>query len=142
MKIYTSNLVNDDTAYATVQLTAAELKALRHTMHTPDQFNSVKFQHGVYLNYRSNGWYRLEATNTFRAIEKIRLALRVIEKFAHGGFSTSVAHAHTPTEQPVPKTPVRPPVTPIGDEQEPVEPLKHSPRPQQLAALLTHFARA
>jgi hypothetical protein len=80
MKVFES-FESNDTAHATVQLKAHEFAALRNYMHTPAEFSSIKFVHGVYLDYRACGWYRLKATNEFRAIEKIQLALRVIKKF-------------------------------------------------------------
>jgi len=167
MKIF-ENFDSNDTAYATVQLKAHEFQALQNYMHTPAGFNSVKFVHGVYLNYRACGWYRLETTNEFRAIEKLQLAIRVLNKFAAefegGTFVPSVklnvrvriqkfrptkaqrmhAHIPVPTPVPVPGQP-KPLPTPIGDDDERdapvVPPVHHSPALSSAAfgALAKHF---
>lgn len=141
MKIYTANLVNDDTATATIQMTKHEFAFMRKWMKTPTQFPSVKFLNGVYLNYRSNGWYRVDASNTYRAIGKIQIALSIIRKIAREYEATS-AHApavpvtHVP--QPIVLVPVvqaPPPRTPI-----PVHHRSKYKRPSPLLAAL--FARA
>ncbi len=167
MKIY-ENFATDDTASATVQLKAHEFQALQNYMHTPPGFNSVKFVHGVYLNYRGCGWYTLSTTNSFRAIEKIQLAIRVLRKFATefetGVFVPSVAlkirvraqklrptvaqRAHTPMiPTPSPAVPVKAP-QPVGDEHDdappvvPPVPVHHKGQVSSLAfALLQrHFS--
>jgi hypothetical protein len=79
MKIYT-HLDSDDTAYATLQMSAAEFTGIREYMHTPDQFDNVKFPNGVYLNKAGRGWYDLTTSNDFVARKKIETALVLIRK--------------------------------------------------------------
>jgi hypothetical protein len=141
MKIYTANLVNDDTATATIQMTKHEFAFMRKWMKTPAQFPSVKFINGVYLNYRSNGWYRVDASNTYRAIGKIQIALSIIRKIAREFEATQAMHAPA---TPVPSLPVPLVTVPIV-QAPPVRtpiPVMHRnyKRPSPLLAAL--FARA
>lgn len=79
MQIYT-NLLNDETATVTLQLSAHEFKKIREYMHTPEQFHNVKFPNGVYLNPRGSGWYKLETSNDYLVCKKLETALVVIRK--------------------------------------------------------------
>lgn len=79
MQIY-KNLVNDETASVTLQLSAHEFKKIREYMHTPSQFHNVKFPNGVYLNPRGSGWYKLETSNDNLVCKKLETALVLINK--------------------------------------------------------------
>jgi len=68
---------NDDTAYVTVHLSADEYKHLREWKHTADG-QIVDFPHGVLLLKRGFGWYRLDVTKTFRAVDKLKVALSLL----------------------------------------------------------------
>jgi hypothetical protein len=79
MQIY-KNLLNNETATVTLQLSAQEFKKIREYMHTPGQFHNVKFPNGVYLNPRGSGWYRLETSNNYLVCKKLETALVLINK--------------------------------------------------------------
>lgn len=79
MQIY-SNLSDDKTATASLQLSAHEFAKIRQYMHTPAHFPNVKFPNGVYLNPRGSGWYRLETSNDYLIAKKLETALIVIRK--------------------------------------------------------------
>lgn len=75
-----AHLENNDTATVTIRFNKDEEQALRQYMHTIDG-QQVSFPHGVRLFYRSMGWYRLDTSNTFRASEKLKLAISIIRKW-------------------------------------------------------------
>jgi hypothetical protein len=79
MQIY-SHIENNETASVTVRLSREEALSLRQYMHTADGAR-VAFPHGVHLLYRSMGWYRLDASNSFRASEKLKLAISIVRKW-------------------------------------------------------------
>jgi hypothetical protein len=138
MQIY-PHLDRDDTATASVQLSKAEWLSLRKWMATPDQFTSVKFTNGVYLDYRSNGWYVLHATNNYVACKKIRTAISILNKW-HREYA---ANPQTPMPTPMPSKPVpMPQQAPVQapSSDEPVRPILHHPRlslPRGECALFT-----
>jgi len=72
---------NDETAHVVVRLNKDEEMSLRLFMHMADKTQKVTFPHGVRLFYRSMGWYRLDTSNSFRAIEKLKLALSITRKW-------------------------------------------------------------
>jgi hypothetical protein len=72
---------NDEVAHVTLRLTKDEEMSLRAFMHIEELNNRVAFPHGVRMFYRSMGWYRLNASNTFRVSEKLKLATSIIRKW-------------------------------------------------------------
>ncbi|BAG41764.1 hypothetical protein [Ralstonia phage phiRSL1] len=79
MKVF-PHLSNDDTAYVSVFLSAAQYASLHKYMHMePGQL--VSFPHGVKLFKRGFGWYRLDTSNNHRAGEKLRLAVCIIRRW-------------------------------------------------------------
>lgn len=79
MKVF-PHLSNDDTAYVSVFLSAAQYASLHKYMHMePGQL--VSFPHGVKLFKRGFGWYRLDTSNNHRAGEKLRLAVCIVRRW-------------------------------------------------------------
>lgn len=82
MQVFEHNMQNDDTAYITVRLCALEHAELRAWMHTHPEQPFVSFPHGVRLEYRSMGWWRLNPSNNLRAASKLKTALAIVRKFS------------------------------------------------------------
>lgn len=74
------NQFDEDTVHATVRCDQATYRALKEFMHC-DAALGIRFPHGVRLLPRGRGWYRLEASNSFRAKEKVEFALKAIKRF-------------------------------------------------------------
>lgn len=74
------HFTKDETSYITIRLNKGEREHLRQWMHIPEG-SRVAFPHGVKLFYRAEGWYRLDVTNTHRAIEKLKTALALVRKW-------------------------------------------------------------
>lgn len=72
---------NDETARVSLRLNKDEEMSLRLHMHFEDKKDAVGFPHGVRLFYRSMGWYRLDTSNTFRASEKLKLAVSIVRSW-------------------------------------------------------------
>lgn len=83
MKFFPHNLKDDERCYVTVRVCNAEHTALREWMRTHPEQPCVSFVHGVRLERRSMGWYRLNPSNTFRGAEKLKSAFALLRKFAH-----------------------------------------------------------
>lgn len=79
----------DDNSYVTLRLNKDELKHLRDWMHTPEG-ERVCFPHGAKLFYRAEGWYRLDTTNNFRAVEKLKTAVAILKSW-HRKYKEAVA---------------------------------------------------
>lgn len=82
MQAFEQNMQNDDTAYVSVRLCAAEHAELRAWMHTHELQQFVSFPHGVRLEYRSKGWWRLNPSKNLRGASKLRTALTILRKFS------------------------------------------------------------
>lgn len=81
MQVNLKNRHNNDTAHATVRMNAREYKELQSYMHLEGQ--RLKFPHGVKLMYRGRGWYKLVASRSHRAVEKLTEALKVLRLFCN-----------------------------------------------------------
>ncbi len=69
-----------DTVHAVVRMDERHRLALKQFMHCKDEI-AIRFPHGVALFSRGRGWYRLEASNSLRAQEKVEFALKLIRRF-------------------------------------------------------------
>jgi hypothetical protein len=74
------NAFDNEMVYAVVRMDHKTHKALKEFMHCDDKV-VIRFKHGVKLCYRGYGWYRLEASNSHRAVEKVEFALKLIRRF-------------------------------------------------------------
>lgn len=74
------NQLDEDTVHATVRCDQQTYNALKQFMHC-DALIGIRFPHGVRLLPRGRGWYRLEASNSFRAREKLEFALKAVKRF-------------------------------------------------------------
>lgn len=83
MKWYPHDLHDNERCYVTVRISNAEHKVLRAWMKTHPEQPCVTFSHGVRLERRTMGWYRLNPSNVFRGAEKIKTAFAILRKFAH-----------------------------------------------------------
>jgi hypothetical protein len=79
MKVF-PHFDRDDTAYVTIHLSKDEHKSLAEWMHIPAG-QTIQFPHAVRLFKRGFGWYRLDANNLVRVIEKLKTALALINKW-------------------------------------------------------------
>lgn len=77
-RIFLRHAGNDDKVFATIRLSSEQYWALRAAMHTPKDIPTIRFEHGVYLYPSGFGWYKLYASNEFRATEKVRAAIQTI----------------------------------------------------------------
>jgi len=83
MKFFPHMVHDDERGYITVRMNSSEQQELRKWMSThPDQ-PCVSFPHGVRLERRSMGWYRLNPSNILRGAEKLNLAFRILAKFKY-----------------------------------------------------------
>ena len=74
------NQLDEDTVHAVVRCDQQTFKALKGFMHCNDLIG-IRFPHGVRLLPRGRGWYRLEASNSHRAIEKLEFAMKTVKRF-------------------------------------------------------------
>jgi hypothetical protein len=81
MQLFT-HFKTDETSYITARLNKAEFAHLREWMHT-EAGERVGFPHGVKLFYRAEGWYRMDTTNSHRAIEKLKSAMAIVKSWHH-----------------------------------------------------------
>lgn len=80
LQIRLRNQLDEDTVHAVVRCDQVTYRALKEFMHC-DAEVGIRFPHGVRLLPRGRGWYRLEASNSFRAIEKLEFALKAVKRF-------------------------------------------------------------
>lgn len=74
------NQFDEDMVHAVVRCDQATYQALKQFMHCTAEVG-ICFPHGVRLLPRGRGWYRLEASNSFRAVEKLEFALKAVKRF-------------------------------------------------------------
>lgn len=74
------NRFDNDTVYAVIRMDAKTHKALKVFMHCKDPL-FIRFSHGVKLAYRGRGWYRVDASNSLRGVEKVEGAMKAIRAF-------------------------------------------------------------
>lgn len=74
------NQFDEDTVHAVVRCDQATYQALKQFMHC-DAEVGIRFPHGVRLLPRGRGWYRLEASNSHRAVEKVEFAMKAVRRF-------------------------------------------------------------
>lgn len=83
MKFYPHNLNDSELCYVTVRVSNEEHKALREWMKTHPRQPCVSFPHGVRLERRNSGWFRLNPSNVHLGAEKLTRAYAILRKFAH-----------------------------------------------------------
>lgn len=71
---------NPDIVHAVVRMDQKTHAALKQYMHCKDKV-VIRFAHGVKLCYRGYGWYRLDVSNEYRAVEKLEFAVKLIRAF-------------------------------------------------------------
>lgn len=74
------NQTNEDTVHATVRCDKQSFMKLKQFMHCKAEIG-ICFPYGVRLLPRGRGWYRLEASSSTRAFEKVVFALKTIKRF-------------------------------------------------------------
>jgi hypothetical protein len=80
LQFHLRNQLDEDTVHAVVRCDQNTYKALKEFMHC-DAEVGIRFPHGVRLLPRGRGWYRLEASNSFRAREKVEFAMKAMRRF-------------------------------------------------------------
>lgn len=83
MKFFPHHLKDNERCYVSVRISAIEYRTLREWMKTHPEQPCVSFVHGVRLERRSMGWYRLNPSNVFRGAEKLATAFAILRKFSH-----------------------------------------------------------
>lgn len=74
------NTFDNDTVHGVVRMDSKTHRALKEFMHCKDPL-FIRFPHGVKLAYRGRGWYRVEASNSLRGVEKVEFAMKAIRAF-------------------------------------------------------------
>lgn len=80
LSIRLHNQNDDEMIYAVVRMDGATHALLKKFMHCTDQI-AIRFPHGVKLCSRGRGWYRLDASNAVRGVEKLQFAVKLIRRF-------------------------------------------------------------
>lgn len=83
MKFFAHHLKDNERCYVSVRMDTIEYKMLREWMKTHPEQPCVSFVHGVRLERRMCGWYRLNPSNVFRGAEKLAAAFAILRKFSH-----------------------------------------------------------
>lgn len=80
LQIRLRNQLDEDMVHAVVRCDHATYQALKEFMHCTAEVG-IRFPHGVRLLPRGRGWYRLEASNSHRAWEKVEFAVKAMKRF-------------------------------------------------------------
>lgn len=85
MKSWIKNPKNPSMIYANVRMCKHVWESLRRHLKADFDVDAdpdvIRFQYGARLVKQGFGWYRLVTYNSFRGIDKIRYALRVLRDF-------------------------------------------------------------
>jgi len=74
------NQFDNDTVHAVVRADAKSHAALKKFMHCKDEI-AIRFPMGVKMCSRGRGWYRIDASNEHRAVEKLMFAVKLVKRF-------------------------------------------------------------
>lgn len=74
------NQLDDEMIHAVVRMDGATHALLKKFMHCNDEV-VIRFPYGVKLCSRGRGWYRVDASNATRGIEKLQFAVKLIRRF-------------------------------------------------------------
>ena len=74
------NGFDNEMIYVVVRMDQKTHAALKQFMHCKDKL-AIRFPHGVKLMTRGRGWYRMDASNEHRGVEKIMFAMKAIRRF-------------------------------------------------------------
>lgn len=80
LSITLRNQFDDEMVHAVVRMDATTHAALKKYMHCKDGV-VIRFPYGVKLCSRGRGWYRVDASNATRGVEKLQFAMKLIRRF-------------------------------------------------------------
>ena len=74
------NGFDNEMIYVVIRMDEKTHANLKRFMHCTDKL-AIRVPHGVKIMPRGRGWYRMEASNEFRGVEKIMFAMKAIKAF-------------------------------------------------------------